>query len=235
MTTKREIATQYLTAVQGCEPASKSVDHYVRKYSKPELETLLEASGYADAHSRQARYLYDAASWSQYSRVNHGDRPLTPGMTSPVLKTALTRTDADAWYAAHFTPETTAPEPETAAPEPETAIKVYLVVVQTVKGLMDVELIATSGERAASRARWTLIHARRYGDIDQVQWLSVEEVVCRYFATCVRTASRFVETPHARVPACQSCYEFCGRQGMKTEGHAPGCNDVSTHEGECNV
>lgn len=115
------------------------------------------------------------------------------------------------------------PAAEPAAAEP--AIKVYLVVVQTALGLMDVELIGTSGEIAARRAKWSLIHKRTYGDIDEIEWVSVEESGCRYAASCDNGAVRFISLPETfgpdgerndtRIPVCQKCYDFCVRQGMQ--------------------
>jgi hypothetical protein len=89
----------------------------------------------------------------------------------------------------------------------ETSMSVYMVVLDTVRGLMEVELISTTSERAANRARMTVLHTREYGDIDQVQWISVEEVVCRYFAKCDRTATGFVRILGTDVPTCQRCAE----------------------------
>lgn len=99
------------------------------------------------------------------------------------------------------------PQALEAEPTTDSPVKVYLVVCDTTKGLMDVELIGTTSERAANRARWTLIHSRIYGDIDQVQWISVEEVICQYYAACANTATRLVEVLKTSIPTCQRCYD----------------------------
>ena len=44
----------------------------------------------------------------------------------------------------------------------------YLVVLETKKGLMDVELVGSNAKAAKTRARWSLIHARKFGDIEEV-------------------------------------------------------------------
>jgi hypothetical protein len=73
--------------------------------------------------------------------------------------------------------------------------------------VVTVELIATSADMAAKRARWTLIHARTYGDIDEVQWLAVGVVECRWFAGCSNDAVSFVDHPAIPdgVPTCERC------------------------------
>ncbi len=126
--------------------------------------------------------------------------------------------------------------------------KLYLVTVDTTKGFMDVELLGTSSQRAADRARMTLVHAREYGDIDQVQWVSVEEVICRYFAACDRTAVRLVQVADMEVPTCQRCYDkaesfkpsghtFDGMPacGKDVDGQGRLCNDDPGHEGGCTI
>lgn len=50
----------------------------------------------------------------------------------------------------------------------------YVVTVETPKGVFDIELIASSAERASSRAWLSLVQAR-YGDVDEVVVLSVVE------------------------------------------------------------
>lgn len=50
----------------------------------------------------------------------------------------------------------------------------YVVTVETPKGTFDVELIASSAERASNRA-WISLVAGRYGDVDEVVVLSVVE------------------------------------------------------------
>jgi len=223
MSAKMDLAAK---VASGCtrfpmDANSGTTAFYARKYTVAELRTLEAALSYADPHSRQARYLFDAAAYSERKRKIAG------ASAEGVLKTALTAADADAWYAANFpaVDQEPAPEPE---PTADTPVKVYLVVVDTTMGLFDVELIGTSSERAANRARWSLIHRRTYGDVDQVQWISVEEMVCQYMAMCQKTATRFIEMPEtfdadaernpARIPVCQGCYDFCERQGRSAFG-----------------
>lgn len=52
----------------------------------------------------------------------------------------------------------------------------YVVTVETPKGTFDVELIASSAERAGNRAWITLVHGG-YGDVDEVVVVSVVEGV----------------------------------------------------------
>lgn len=51
----------------------------------------------------------------------------------------------------------------------------YIVTLDTTRGWMDVELTRSSPKVAANTARWSLIHLRRFGDVDQVHvlWTSV--------------------------------------------------------------
>lgn len=251
MSAKMELAAK---VASGCtrfpmDTNSGTTAFYARKYTVAELRTLEAALTYADSHSRQARYLFDAAAYSERTRKIAG------ASGKGVLKAALTAADADAWYAANFPAVDQEPTPE---PEPtaDSPVKVFLVVVDTKKGLMDVELIGTTAGRAADRARWSLIHGRQYGDIDQVQWISVEEVICQYFAACTNTATRFVDFPGMRIPTCQRCHDkaeslkvtdaarvelsepshtFDGMPtcGKDTDGQGRLCNDDPGHDGEC--
>jgi hypothetical protein len=59
---------------------------YWARYSVAELVALVEAYGYNDLHCREARKLFDAASWSQYVRTNPKLRQRTPGTASAILK-----------------------------------------------------------------------------------------------------------------------------------------------------
>ena len=43
---------------------------YFAKYTLPELVVLVEAYGYNDLHCREARELFDRASWSRSLRTN---------------------------------------------------------------------------------------------------------------------------------------------------------------------
>jgi hypothetical protein len=50
----------------------------------------------------------------------------------------------------------------------------YVVTVETPRGVFDVELIASSPERASNRAWISLVHSG-YGDVDEVVVVNVVE------------------------------------------------------------
>ena len=50
----------------------------------------------------------------------------------------------------------------------------YVVTVETPKGVFDVELLASSAERAGNRA-WISLVSARYGDLDEVIVVSTVE------------------------------------------------------------
>lgn len=82
----------------------------------------------------------------------------------------------------------------------------YLVTLDTTQGMMDVDLRTTQGSEAAGRrARWTLINARVYGDVEDVQVISVT-TVCSWFAECENPADGTLNHPFlGEVPCCDRC------------------------------
>jgi len=95
--------------------------------------------------------------------------------------------------------------------EPVSDLKVYRVVVWCrptgkPETLLDVDILSLSREAAARRARWSVIATRKYGDVDDVDWRSVEEVICQWFALCDRTATGWMDAgPLGEVPICTEC------------------------------
>lgn len=98
MSAKLDLAAKVAT---GCTRVPVSVDsrtaaYYARKYTMAELRTFEAALTYADQYSRQARFLFDAAAWSEHRRKHVG------AGADRVLGGALTVADAEAWYAENF-------------------------------------------------------------------------------------------------------------------------------------
>jgi hypothetical protein len=65
--TKSELAELLASDARG---AIHSASYYAERYTIPELEALVEAYGFANLHSREARQLFDAVAWSRSLRTN---------------------------------------------------------------------------------------------------------------------------------------------------------------------
>jgi len=87
----------------------------------------------------------------------------------------------------------------------------YRVILATKAGEMEVDLNSTQGPEAAGRrARFTLVHARRYGDIDQVSVIAVLRV-CAYALGCDRLADGMITHPiTGPLPCCAGCARVAG-------------------------
>lgn len=94
----------------------------------------------------------------------------------------------------------------------------YRVTVATVKGEFDVDLSSSQGpEAAGTRARFTLVHARKYGDIDQVNVVAIASV-CAWFAGCDNISTGAMAHPViGDVPICDRCRVRAERAA--TTGH----------------
>lgn len=55
-------------------------------------------------------------------------------------------------------------------------IKKYLVTVSTPKGEAELEVPTTLGPEAAGRRAWLTAVQQRWGDVDEVKVISVEEI-----------------------------------------------------------
>lgn len=78
----------------------------------------------------------------------------------------------------------------------------YRVVLQTPKGVFDVDLKSAQGPEAAARRAHVSLVAAGYGDLDEVTVLSTA-VVCGWFAGCEAEATTTVTHPVlGEVPCC---------------------------------
>lgn len=82
----------------------------------------------------------------------------------------------------------------------------YRITLDTRKGLMDVDVLSSQGPEAAGRrANLTLVHTRRYGDIDQVHTVAIA-TVCGWFAACDNISTGAMAHPIlGDVPICDRC------------------------------
>lgn len=53
-------------------------------------------------------------------------------------------------------------------------METYIVALSTTQGLIEVELMASSAKAAETRAYWSIVHARKYGDLDDIKVTHVE-------------------------------------------------------------
>jgi hypothetical protein len=58
----------------------------------------------------------------------------------------------------------------------ETAVRQYLVTLSTPKGQAELEVPSTLGAEAAGRRAWMTGVQLRWGDVDEVQVVSVEDI-----------------------------------------------------------
>jgi hypothetical protein len=88
----------------------------------------------------------------------------------------------------------------------QTLVIKYLVTLDTAKGLMDVDLKTSQGSEAAGRrAQWTLVASRKYGDIEDINVISVT-TVCTWFGDCENPADGTEVHPFlGEVPCCNRC------------------------------
>lgn len=94
----------------------------------------------------------------------------------------------------------------------------YRVTVATRQGEFDVDLSSAQGPDAAGRRAWlTMVHARVYGDIDEVQTVAIASV-CAWFAGCDNISTGAMSHPViGDVPICDRCRERAERAA--TTGH----------------
>jgi hypothetical protein len=92
------------------------------------------------------------------------------------------------------------------------AVLPYRVTLRTTKGIRIVDLSGTQGADAAGRRAWlTLVHTRKFGDVDQVTVVEVQNV-CAYSVACDSLAVTTLATPFAgELPICQGCADLVAR------------------------
>lgn len=85
----------------------------------------------------------------------------------------------------------------------------YRVVIDTPKGMFDVDVLGSQGSEAAGRRAWmTVVHARTFGDIDEIHVQSVQEI-CGWFAGCDNIADGHAVHPFlGELPICNTCLKL---------------------------
>jgi hypothetical protein len=98
------------------------------------------------------------------------------------------------------------------------AVFPYRITLSTRKGEFDVDLNGSQGPEAAGRrAHLTVVHARTYGDIDQVHVVAIASV-CAWFAGCDNISTGAMAHPIiGDVPICDRCRARVERAA--TTGH----------------
>lgn len=89
----------------------------------------------------------------------------------------------------------------------------YRTVIETPYGILHVDVASHLGpDAAARRAQWTIIAAREYGDVEDVQIISTH-LVCTWSAMCDNQTTDTLEHPvFGEIPICARCYAAVGPQ-----------------------